>query len=106
MWNTDPTFVEQVWPDSVNLPAEVFDVLMNTANSICVAYAPVLPDGEAVPESWKLAEIFQARHTWGQMSGGNREEIGPDGMSLPVYPLVFVAQNLLRPPSSPLKRLR
>jgi hypothetical protein len=106
-WNyVNEAFVQKVWPESEDIDPEVYTVLMSTANALCVAYAPLLPEGEEPSDSWKLAEIFQARHTWGQMSGGNREEYGPDGMAIPVYPLFAAAQNLLRPPSSPLSRLR
>lgn len=106
-WNyVNEAFVFKIWPEAEDIDPAVFATLMSTANSLCVAFAPLLPEGATVPDSWKLAEIFQARHTWGQMSGGQREEYGTDGMVIPVYPLFAAAQNLLRPPSSPLSRLR
>lgn len=106
MWNDNRAFVEEVWPDSVDIPADVYLTLMSTANALCAAYAPALPLGATVSDSWKLAEIFQARDTWSKFNGGNREEFGPDGMSIPVYPLVFVARDLLRPKTSPLSKVR
>jgi hypothetical protein len=106
MWNTDRAFVEEVWPEAEHIQADVYLTLMLTANALCVAYAPALPEGATVSDSWKLAEIFQARHTWSQFNGGNRDEIGADGYSVPVYPLVFAARDLLRPKTSPLSRLR
>jgi hypothetical protein len=106
-WNyVNEAYVLKVWPEAEDIDPQVFAALMSTANALCTAYAPVLPEGAVVPDTWKLAEIFQARHTWGQMSGGNREEYGPDGMAIPVYPLFLAARELLRPTSSPLGRLR
>ncbi|RNL52737.1 hypothetical protein [Arthrobacter oryzae] len=107
MWNYgNQAFVEEIWPEAADIESSVYFALMLTANALCVAYAPVLADGAVVPDSWKLAEIFQARHTWSQFNGGNRDEIGADGYAVPVYPLVFAARDLLRPKSSPLSRLR
>jgi hypothetical protein len=106
MWNTDRAFVEEVWPEAAEIEPDVYLTLMLTANALCVAYAPVLAEGATVSDSWKLAEIFQARHTWSQFNGGNRDEIGADGYAVPVYPLVFAARDLLRPKTSPLSRVR
>lgn len=106
-WNyMNDAFVFKIWPEAADIDPAVYAILMSTANALCVAYAPAIPEGAFPSDSYKLAEIIQARHTWGQLSGGNRQEYGPDGLAIPVYPLVFVAQNLLRPPSSPLGRLR
>ena len=106
-WNyTNQAFVFDIWPEAADIDPATYAVLMNTANSLCVAYAPALPLGQALPDAWKLAEIFQARHTWAQANGGTRQEFGPDGLAIPTYPLVFAAQDLLRPKTSPLSRLR
>lgn len=106
-WNyMDQTFIFNFWPEAEELETNVLDRLMATANALCVAYAPALPEGAFVSDSYKLAEIFQARHIWSQAMGGNREEYGADGMALPTYPLVFAARDLLRPKRSPLSRLR
>lgn len=107
MWNTDKELVEQVWSEARGIHPDVYLMLMQAAHEVCVAYAPV-PSSYSAPVSqrYKLAEIEQAKHLWGQLSGGNREEIGADGYSIPVYPLVFAARDLLRPKTSPLSRLR
>lgn len=106
-WNfANEQFVHSIWPEAADIDTAAFQVLMSTANALCAAYAPPLPLGDEVPDAWKLAEIFQARHTWSQASGGNSQEYGPDGMSIPTYPLVFAARDLLRPKTSPLSRLR
>jgi len=108
MWNTDKMFVEEIWPDATGdkMSPEVYLLLMQAAHEVCVAYAPVLSEGAPVPQAYKLAEIFQARHLHTQFHGGNRDEIGADGYAIPTYPLVFAARDLLRPKTSPLGRLR
>lgn len=107
MWNDllDLTFVEAIWADSADIDPRVLESLFIAANDLCVAYAPPLISGMAVPESFKIAEIFQARHIWTQASGGNRDEMGADGFAVTVYPLVFAARDLLRPKTNPLGRL-
>lgn len=106
-WNQgNDELIFEIWPDAEELPLTVLDVYMSTANSLCVAYAPALPELAEIPNAYKLAEIYQARHIWSQARGGNREEFGPDGQVLPVYPLVFAARDLLRPKTNPLSRLK
>lgn len=106
-WNfANEAFIEAIWPDAADIDPTVFDTLMRTANALCAAYAPALSEDATIPDSYKLAEIFQARDTWSKSQGGNREEYGPDGMAIPVYPLVFAARDLLRPKTTPVRRLR
>lgn len=106
-WNAgNEDLVFNVWPDAADIEPSTFGWLMSTSHTLCSAYAPTLPEGAIVPDSWKLAEIFQARDTWSKFQGGNSEQYGPDGMSIPVLPLVFVARDLLRPKTSPLGRVR
>lgn len=106
-WNFgNNEFVFTIWSDAEHIDQNVFNMLMSTSNALCSAYAPALPEGAEVPDEWKLAEIFQARDTWSKFNGGNSEQFGPDGMSIPVYPLVFAARDLLRPKTNPLSRLR
>lgn len=105
-WNLNSQdFVSSIWADAADMEFSLFESLMTAANELCVAYAPALPEGAVIPESWLIAEILQARHIWSQMNGGNREEIGADGYAVPSYPLVFAARDLLRPKQSPLSRL-
>lgn len=106
-WNyTNQAFVFDIWPEAADIAPATYTVLMQTANSLCVAYAPALPLGQALPDAWKIAEVRWARHLWGQMNAGSREEYGPDGMAIPVARLDLQAQDLLRPKTSPLGRLR
>lgn len=106
MWNDliDRDFVVQTWNEAEDIPAAVLDGLFEAAHEVCLAYAPDLRGAE-VPTRYKLAEIMQARHIWTQFAGGNRDEMGADGFTTSVYPLVFAARDLLRPKTSPLARL-
>lgn len=107
-WNEgNEIFVNKVWPESEDIDPYVLEILLRTSNSLCVAYAPALPEGiEEVSDSYKLAEIFQARDIYGQMMSGNREEYGADGLPIPVTRLNYLARDLLRPKQPPFRRLR
>lgn len=105
MWNTDQNSVSVIWPDAENLDPTVFAVVMNTANAICAAYAPALPSGSVIPDSWKMAEILQAIHIWGQKGRGNGDTFGPDGLPITTYSLAYTARDILRPKTNPLGRL-
>jgi hypothetical protein len=98
--------VYSVWPEAAEIDSITYEALMNTANSLCTAYAPPLAEGVAISNSYRLAEVITARDIWSKMGGGNRQEFGPDGMEIPVAPLVWLARDLLRPKTSPLSRLR
>lgn len=106
MWNMVKDQVLEYWPDAEFIEDASFFRLMEAANDACLAYAPSLPEGAAIPASWYLAEILMARDLWSKMSGGNDEQIGPDGYAIRPANLEWQARNLLRPKTSPLKRLR
>lgn len=106
MWNLNDEHVFKIWPEAADIDPAVYLQVMMTAHNLCVAYAPALPEGAYPSESYKLAEIITARDIWSKMGGGNRQEFGPDGMEIPVAPLIWLARDLLRPKTSPLSRLR
>lgn len=107
-WNnpeTDTVFISEIWADAEHLETETLTVYLNAANDVCDAFAPSLISGTAIPDSWKLAEILQAKHIWTRSRSGNRDSIGPDGYEISTYPLVLEARGLIRPKRSPLKGL-
>jgi hypothetical protein len=108
MWNDllDLEAIAKFWEDAAVIDEVTLEKLFIAAHELCLAYAPVLPEGAPVPERYRLAEILQARDIWSKMESGNRDEYGPDGMRLSVTHLDYQARNLLRPKTSPLKRLR
>jgi hypothetical protein len=106
-WNFgNDAFVEAVWPDSVELDPNVYETLFLTANSLCRAYAPSLADDAPVSESYRLAEVITARDIASKMAGGNSQSMGMDEQEMPVFPLIFLARDLLRPKTNPITRLR
>jgi hypothetical protein len=105
MWNMDNAHVFKVWPEAEDLDPLVFLQVMTVAHGLCAAYAPAF-EGDYPSESYKLAEIITARDIWSKMGGGNREELGPDGLAIPTTPLIWLARDLLRPKTNPISRLR
>lgn len=107
-WNQidEPADLAELWPDAEYISLLTLGDLLDAANEVCVAYAPPLPITGVIPERYLLAELMQAKHIWSAMRGGNSESMGPEGLAIPAYPLVFQARDLLRPKTSPLLRLR
>lgn len=89
-----------LWADAPLDPI-VLQELLNAANAQCAAYAPALVDanGNPVPPpiNYKHAEIRQARALWAVISGNADNQVGPDGMTVPVFPLDWHVKQLLRP---------
>ena len=110
MWNIDQNAVFEVWPEAEELPILTYQSIMETANALCAAYAPSpaldAAGNPVIPDSWKMAEILQARHIWSQNGRGNSDTFGPDGLQISTYSLVMTARDILRPKSSPLRRIR
>jgi hypothetical protein len=106
MWNTDKAFVESIWPDAEDIDPAVYTLIMNAAHELCASYAPFQSVSVPISDSWKLAEILQARDIWNQMSAGNRQEIDASGFVLQVTRLNYLAQDLIRPKTNPWSRIR
>ena len=105
----DPATVDEYWADA---PAEgiVLTTILTAAHEQCAAYAPAQPvDSETgqplVPESWRLAQVLQAKHLSTRSKAGDSAGFGPDGFMVQTFPLVMEARSLLRPKRSPLKGL-
>lgn len=106
-WNIgDSQFIFSHWEEAEGLSPAELNSIFSTANSLCVAYAPALPAGALISDSFKLAEIFMARDIWNQAGAGNRTEYGPDGMPVSITRLNYLARDLLRPKRSNISRLR
>lgn len=106
-WNVDPSFVEEIWAESAEIEPAMLQAVLDAANAACTAWAPALPE-QPVPDAWRVAEIYQARHIWATFQGSNQGEVGPDGfvITASTWPLVLAARDLLRPKTQPLSRLR
>lgn len=114
-WNNpslEMEFISSIWADAEYVDPLTLAAIFSAANQVCASFAPSVPNPDftagvpgVIPESWKIAEILQAKHIWARMRSGNRESIGPDGYEISTYPLVLEARGLLRPKRSPLKGL-
>lgn len=71
--------------------------LLQAAFEQCAAYAPALAEGAEVPGRYVLAQLMQARALYRSVLAGSGEQIGPDGMTITVYPMDRTVKALLRP---------
>lgn len=96
-WITeDSQLVDDLWPDA---PAgETFTVLVEAAQNQCAGYAPKLQPEAAVPGGYKVALVMQARAIHRSFLAGSGDTIGPDGMTVTVWPMDRTVKALLRPP--------
>lgn len=105
-WNTDDSLITEVWPEYEDMTPVERTALMSTAHALCAAYAPPLAAATPIPDSYKLAEIFTARDIARKSNGSGEPNYGPDGAVMPIQDLTYLARNLLRPMTPPLRRLR
>lgn len=87
----------EVWPDAVNMTDASLDLYLNAAFVGVVAYAPALPEGATVPESYKLANILQARELRNAATRGEQDVIGVGDYAIRARPLTAAVKQLLRP---------
>lgn len=91
----------QAWADAP-LDDEVLSALLTAAYEECVAYAPPLAldpvTGEpVVPETYRQAQMMQARATYRAYIAGAADEIGGEGFTVTVFPLDRTVRQKLRP---------
>ena len=99
MANWLPTRAEAVL-HGTDAPAddEGLALYLEAAKEACLAYAPTPADPEDVPESWVLAQAYQARNIYnsGQAGAGSGDFDG-GGYGLSTHPLDWQIKQLLRP---------
>ncbi len=99
-WLTPADFVNpdsQWWSVCPVDDLEVLGALLAAARTQCEALAPVIADGEAVPDAYRLAQAMQARALWRAQRAGSGDAIGADGLSVTVFPMDWTVKALLRP---------
>jgi len=89
-----------IWPDAPTGGAEedaLLERLLDAAQEVCAAYAPVLADGAAIPARYREAVCQQARAIWQNMERDG-DVIGfGDNYAVRVRPLEPSVKGLLRP---------
>ena len=103
MW-VDPTIPEDLeliglhWEDGAVLSVAHLTSLLTVAQEQVEPYAPALADPAAVPESYRVAAIFQARDLRdAQLRTGSSEIIGVGDYAIRARPLTAIVRGMLRP---------
>lgn len=85
------------WPAAPIEQQELCGMLLNTARDQIIAYAPPLADGEALPDRYVLAQLYQVRNLWNAGRADGNGEIGSDDFNFTPRPLDKTIKNMLRP---------
>lgn len=93
-WHTADS-ARAVWADALHIDDDELDDLLATAQVQCVAYAPAVEG--VVPVNYRQGQIMQARNIWQSIKKDTSGSIGPDGLSIPVFPMDWVVKAILRP---------
>lgn len=86
----------QLWADAPLDDVFLFK-LLDTAKEQCVAYAPVLAAGAAVPTRYSQAQLTQARALYQSTIANQNDNVGIEGFTVRVFPLDFTIRAMLRP---------
>lgn len=99
-WHSASTAAQQ-WPDIATMGADQATELLEVAKQQVLAYAPTLavPDAAEIPDSYRLAQVMQARALWQAQRAAPGGELGGDGFGVRVYPMDWQVKALLRPPA-------
>lgn len=84
------------WPECP-LDDPALDALLASAQAQCAAFAPRLRAGAEVPEHYRLALVMQAHALYRSTIAGPGDQIGPDGITVTVWPMDRTVKALLRP---------
>ena len=98
------TLITELWPDAPD--GEALTAILESAQDQCVDFAPTLvPDAE-IPARYKVALVMQARAMYRSLIAGSGDQIGPDGLTVTVWPMDRTVKALLRPPRPARRRVR
>lgn len=85
------------WRDAPIENQEVCGFILAAARDQVIAYAPVLADGEPVPDRWVYAQLQQAKNLLMAGSVARGGEYGEGEFSFEPRPLDKAIKNLIRP---------
>ena len=88
-----------VWPDGPTLEPAVLKVYLAVAKAACVAFAPALTEGQAVPDEYRLAQAKQAPNVYNAAAAAPGGEMDGGSFGLVAHPLDWQVKQLLRPRS-------
>lgn len=93
----DATKARQFWADAASISDASLAVLLEAATEQCAAYAPVLADGDPLPDRYVLACVYQAREIHAASQRGEQDVIGVGDYAIRARPLTAAVKQLLRP---------
>ena len=85
-----------VWPSAVGLTPESFALYTSAAQEQCLDYLGDKAKPE-VKDSWRLAQALQARALMRAADTDSGDGIGPEGMTVTVFPMDWTVKRLLVP---------
>lgn len=96
-WLTaDDEELPTLWPD-VPMNDDTATLYLSAAKEACLAYAPALPEGAAMPDGWRLAQALQARNTYNSSKAAPGGDFDGGGYGISAFPLDWQVKQLLRP---------
>ena len=87
-----------VWPSAGSLTSESFAQYLAAAQAQCIEYlGGRYTAGGAVSQSWQLAQVLQARALMRSADSDTDNGLGPDGLTVTVFPMDWTVKRLLVP---------
>jgi hypothetical protein len=104
-WVTTRQHVARYWPSCPFDPADTEDTaelasLLLSAAEQCQAFAPQVNEDDPAftfPESWRRAQVMQARALYRSGNAGNDSQMGAEDLTVTVWPMDRTVKALLRP---------
>lgn len=97
LWVTpEDELLTVLWAD-MPISDDVTATVLRAAQRQCADYAPRLAEDATVPDNYRLALVMQARAVHRSFLAGSGDQIGPDGLTVTVYPMDRSVKALLRP---------
>lgn len=93
--------IDELWPDSAGIAVEALEHYLEVSYITCSAFAPnrTIDAEHPAPATYVQAQIVQARDTRASGLVGGRDQVGPDGLAVTIYPMDRTVKALLRPRS-------
>ena len=87
-----------IWPSAGSLTREAFAQYLAAAQAQCIEYlGGRYTAGVAVSQGWQLAQVLQARALMRSADSDADNGLGPDGLTVTVFPMDWTVKRLLVP---------